>query len=131
VSKPVFEVALALVHRAGRWLVARRYADAHLGGMWEFPGGKCRSDESPSAAAVRELHEECGVRAAAEICLERLAYDYGDRLVNITPVICRWEAGEAHSIASEECRWVSREELGWLEMPPINADILRVLPRVG
>jgi mutator protein MutT len=128
VSKPVFDVALALVHRDGRWLVTKRYPHAHLGGLWEFPGGKCGPDETPMHTALRELREECRVQAVVQHSLDRLTHDYGDRVVNITPVICRWESGEAQPVASQECRWVSREELARLEMPAINADILRNMP---
>jgi len=130
VSKPVLDVALALLHRDGRWLVARRFAQAHLGGMWEFPGGKREPGESPGRAAVRELLEECGVDAAAERTMRSVTCEYEDRVVNLTPVICRWRAGEPHPIGNEECRWVSADELGRLEMPAVNEMILRELPRV-
>ncbi|HAW37242.1 MAG TPA: DNA mismatch repair protein MutT, partial [Erythrobacter sp.] len=33
-------VALALRDGKGRWLMHRRPADKHHGGLWEFPGGK-------------------------------------------------------------------------------------------
>lgn len=32
-------------------------------GLWEFPGGKIESNETPLAAAQREFLEECGVTA--------------------------------------------------------------------
>jgi mutator protein MutT len=127
VSKPFFEVAVALVCREDRWLVARRPTDVHLGGLWEFPGGKRARDESAERAALRELHEECGVEAVAERTLDALRCDYGDRVVRITPVICRWQSGEARPLASDECRWISAAELGDLDMPEINAEIIRTI----
>jgi len=120
-------VAIALVHRDGRWLVARRHDDAHLGGLWEFPGGKREPDETPEEAAVRELMEECGVQAVAEMTLPPLRHEYPERVVDITPVICRWQAGEAHTIGNAECRWATLAELRRLEMPAANAFILREL----
>lgn len=126
-SKPVFEVALALVHQGERWLVARRRADAHLGGLWEFPGGKCEPGESARAAAVRELLEECGVQAVAERELPPVTCEYAERIVHLKPVICRWEAGEPQALGNEECRWVSPAELRQLQMPAVNAGIIQIL----
>ena len=124
-STPVHRVAVAVVHREGRWLVARRRASVHLGGMWEFPGGKCDGAEHASETALRELREECGVVGVAERVLEMVVCAYEDRVVQITPVICRWLAGEAEPLGSEECRWVTLEELQLLAMPAKNAEIIR------
>lgn len=124
---PIHRVAVAVVHRAGRWLVARRRAEAHLGGLWEFPGGKFESSETPGEAALRELREESGIEAHVDRVLGQLRHDYPDRTIELTPVLCRWTAGEAQPIASAECRWVTIEELRALDMPAMNAAILREL----
>lgn len=118
-------VALALVRRAERWLVARRRPEAHLGGLWEFPGGKIEPSETAPAAAVRELHEECGVSARALECLACRTEDYGDRLVELHPVLCEWVSGEAQPLGSAECRWVDDAELRQLDMPAVNTEIIR------
>ncbi len=120
VSKPVYDVAIALVRRAGRWLVARRHDHVHLGGLWEFPGGKREHAETHAEAAVRELLEECAVTAEAEQVLDPYLADYGDRLVQLTPVVCRWRAGEPQPIDNQECRWVTDDELHALDMPHAN-----------
>lgn len=125
VSKPVHAVALALVHRSGRWLVARRHEDTHLGGQWEFPGGKVGRGEDVRAAALRELHEECGVDADIETELAPLRCEYDDRVVDLHPFVCRWTAGEARAIASQECRWMTLGEIRRLDMPAINTEIIR------
>lgn len=123
-SKPVQQIALALVRRAGQWLVAKRHGDAHLGGLWEFPGGKCLPRESPTQAALRELQEECAVRAAPEGTLNTVVCEYDDRVVYLTPVLCRWISGQPQPLGSESCRWVSSAELQRLEMPAVNAGII-------
>src|ERR1043166_9155825 len=38
--KDTVDVAAALVFRDGKLLVTKRHDDVHLGGFWEFPGGK-------------------------------------------------------------------------------------------
>lgn len=127
--KPTFEIALALVCRDGRWLVARRRADTHLGGLWEFPGGKRHSGEGSLDAALRELREECAVAADPVRVLTPVTCEYPERIVRLTPVICRWQAGEARALASAECRWVTPAELAQLEMPSANAAIVQAVLR--
>ena len=57
----------------GRWLMHRRPAHKHHGGLWEFPGGKVESGETPRAALVREVNEELGLTLAAP-CLQPAAF---------------------------------------------------------
>jgi 8-oxo-(d)GTP phosphatase len=57
---------VAIVHRP-------RYDD------WSLPKGKVKRGEHPIAAAVREVAEETGVRAAPQLPLPRIHYWSGDR----------------------------------------------------
>ncbi|MEP0848037.1 MAG: (deoxy)nucleoside triphosphate pyrophosphohydrolase [Phycisphaerae bacterium] len=126
-SKPRFQVAVAIVRQHDRWLVARRHDHVHLGGHWEFPGGKLDAGETPARAALRELREECDVDAEVERELAPLDCEYDDRIVKLHPVLCRWIDGEATALASQECRWVTLGELRRLDMPAINREIIREL----
>lgn len=56
--KRISRVAVAVIIRAGKVLVARRAADKSYAGLWEFPGGKIEKGEKPEQAAVREMMEE-------------------------------------------------------------------------
>ena len=53
-------VAAVIRDATGRILLTRRPATAHMGGLWEFPGGKVEGRESPVAGLERELAEELG-----------------------------------------------------------------------
>ena len=61
-------VALALRDGKGRWLMHRRPADKHHGGLWEFPGGKVETGETPRNALVREIEEELGLVIEPAAC---------------------------------------------------------------
>jgi mutator protein MutT len=61
---PTVEVAAGLIIRDGNILIAQRRSNAHLGGLWEFPGGKRKPDESFEACLVREVMEELGLTIA-------------------------------------------------------------------
>ncbi|WP_165990320.1 NUDIX domain-containing protein [Streptomyces sp. YIM 98790] len=61
--------AAVVVHdaEAGRVVMLRRGPRAAFGrGLWDLPVGKCEPGEPVTAAAVRELREETGLRVRAE-----------------------------------------------------------------
>ena len=63
------EVSAGLVFRANKLLITQRHADAHLGGLWEFPGGKREPGETFELCLVRELRERgdgCGIEEDEE-----------------------------------------------------------------
>lgn len=69
-------------------ILTRRAADlkAHAG-QWALPGGRMEADESPEAAALRELQEEVGLRLPRDRVLGRLD-DFTTRSgFAITPVV--------------------------------------------
>ena len=74
-EKKLVEVAIALVFRQGQVLISRRPAQAHLGGFWEFPGGKLEAGESPERCAEREVLEEVGVVVHALRTREPIRYE--------------------------------------------------------
>lgn len=127
--KPALEIALALCVRDGRVLVTRRKAGAHLGGFWEFPGGKREGAETFEACALRELEEETGVTARALRALSAIVWEYPERCVVLHPVECAWTAGDGELREVAELRWVRAGELLTLAFPPANAELVRELAR--
>ncbi|MGM0422721.1 MAG: NUDIX domain-containing protein, partial [Pseudomonadota bacterium] len=62
--KTVLVAAVILVDRDGRILLAQRPEGKPLAGLWEFPGGKVESGETPERALIRELAEELDIKTA-------------------------------------------------------------------
>lgn len=54
-------VVAAVIVRDGRILACQRSRKDSFPLKWEFPGGKVKRGETPTAALVRELREELGV----------------------------------------------------------------------
>lgn len=126
-AKPLVVVAIALVFREGRLLVTRRPSGVHLAGLWEFPGGKVRSGESPEACAERELVEEVGVVARARRRREAIDWEYPERRVTLHPVECDWLEGDGTLREVAELRWIEPRELTELSFPDANANLIRSL----
>ena len=122
-------IALALVWKGPRLLVARRRKDAHLGDLWEFPGGRIEEGESAEQAAVREVREETGVVCTPTQLRASFDFEYPDRKLAFHPVDCNWVSGEPQALGCIEPLWVARDEIPQYSFPPANAELLRVLTR--
>ncbi|MCB1050786.1 MAG: 8-oxo-dGTP diphosphatase MutT [Acidobacteria bacterium] len=125
------DVAVGIVEKAGYILIARRLQSSHMGGFWEFPGGKIQQGESAVQTVLRELVEECAlkVETLGEIC--HYGYAFEDRYIQFTFIACRWLEGEAKPHAAQEIRWVPVQDLGQFPFPPANALILEKLQMGG
>lgn len=128
-KKPHLEVAIALIVRDGQVLVARRHADAHVGGCWEFPGGKRHPGESYEACLLRELREELDVEAEIAAPWTQIDYEYPEHTVTMRGFACRIVRGEPRALAAEEIRWIPVAALQAELFPPANQDSVRQLRR--
>lgn len=125
----VIEVAAGLIRREGRYLIARRKPGVHLGGYWEFPGGKREAGESLAECLQRELFEELSIRVDLPIPYRIVRHEYPERTVELHFFRCAIEQGEAAPVDCEEIRWVFPEELTYFEFPPADRVIIEALQR--
>ena len=98
------------ISEEGKILVVRR-----KNGIWEFPGGGVEFGEDPEESAIRELHEETGLRAQSI------------RFLTITSAVFDTPHGKKHAIyvvymgfvkgkvdlkeEHDEYKWVSLNQL--------------------
>ena len=125
----VIDVAAALVVRDGRLLITQRYADAHLGGLWEFPGGKREVDETFEECLMRELREELGIEVAVGELVESLTHAYPEKTVHLKFYRCRWVKHEPQALGCSAFKWVSAAELEDYAFPAADSRLLNKLQR--
>lgn len=123
----MIEVAAGLVFREGRLLLAQRYPDDPLGGLWEFPGGKRHPGEAFEACLRRELAEELGIEVDVGSLVEAVTHDYPERRVHLRFFHCRWVRHEPRPIGCQAFAWVTREAMETYDFPPADAGLLKRL----
>ena len=122
-----FLAASAAVFRRGEVVLASRGRPPFLD-VFTLPGGLVETGETLEEAALRELHEETGVRA---------------RIIGLTgysDVIARDDEGKVKThflVVSFACEWISGEGEPGEELPvvrwatPEQAAALRLTPNLG
>ncbi|TFC36233.1 (deoxy)nucleoside triphosphate pyrophosphohydrolase [Cryobacterium sp. TMT2-42-4] len=118
--KKRIEVVGAVLTRGATILAAQRSSTMSLPGMWEFPGGKIESNESPQEALLRELEEEllCSAEIGEHIETTEHEYDFG--IVILTTYYCSLIGKEPRLTEHSEIRWVQAAELDQLEWAPAD-----------
>ena len=123
------QVAAGLVLHNGQYLIAKRPAGSHLGGFWEFPGGKREPGESLEDCLHRELREELGIEITAPVRFRTVQHRYRDKTVELHFYRCSLKRGEPRAMGCEDLHWVSVEELRRYDFPPADRPVLEGLEK--
>ena len=127
--KTVLVSAVALVDKDSRILIAKRPDGKSMAGLWEFPGGKVESWETPEQALVRELSEELGIKTwnscLAPLTFASHAYEGFHLLMPL--FVCRKWDGIVQPKEKQELKWVYSKELKSYPMPPADTPLIPIL----
>jgi 8-oxo-dGTP diphosphatase len=121
--------AVALVDPDGRVLLAQRPPGKSMAGLWEFPGGKVESHETPEAALIRELKEELGIDVSAS-CLAPFTFAshaYADFHLLMPLYVCRRWGGIVMPREGQLLKWVRPAGMDAYPMPPADVPLVAML----
>jgi 8-oxo-dGTP diphosphatase len=125
--KNLVEVSAALIFRKGKILITQRHANAHLGGLWEFPGGKRERNETFEQCLVREISEELGIEISVGGLFEEITHAYPEKIVRLKFFTCKFLNGEPQSLGCATFKWIGKNELGDFKFPAADAQLLKKL----
>ncbi|GAA5444246.1 8-oxo-dGTP diphosphatase [Microbulbifer sp. NBRC 101763] len=124
----VIHVAVGVVSRDdGKILIARRPDHLHMGGRWEFPGGKVEEGESVQQALSRELREEVAIEITELVPLVEIRHEYPEKTVLLDTWQVTAFTGEAMGQEGQETAWVAVQELDNFQFPDANQAIIEAI----
>lgn len=122
-------MACALIDADNRVLLSERPKGKNLAGLWEFPGGKLESGETPEQCLIRELYEELDITTKAD-CLAPLTFashSYDDFHLVMPLYICRRFEGIVKGKEGQKIKWVRPENLHDYPMPAADLPLIPFL----
>jgi mutator protein MutT len=121
------QVAAGLLFRRGRLLITQRPARSHLGGLWEFPGGKRHPGETYRQCLERELREELAIEVEVGERFQTVTHAYPEKKVRLEFFLCRLRSGRPRPVDCAALAWVTKDQLADYEFPPADARLLQRL----
>lgn len=127
--KTILVSAVALIDVDGRVLLAQRPEGKSMAGLWEFPGGKIETGETPEVALIRELEEELGINTW-ESCLAPLTFashSYESFHLLMPLFACRKWEGTPMPKENQTLKWVRPNDLRNYPMPAADIPLIPIL----
>jgi len=116
-TREITVVAAVIRDGEDRVLLAQRPEGRHMGGLWEFPGGKIDDGEAPGEALVRELEEELGIEIVVQRPLTFAVHEEPGLRILLLFYGARIARGEPVAVS----------ELPSFPTPPADAELIRLL----
>ncbi|MCS6845577.1 MAG: A/G-specific adenine glycosylase [Caldilineales bacterium] len=129
---PHFDVTAAVLRRPGhsdQFLIAQRPPEGMLGGLWEFPGGKCHDGEPLADCLRRELAEELGVEATVGRLVTVVEHAYTHFRITLHAFECELVAGQPQAIGVADWRWVTLDDLASFPFAVTDQKIIAALQK--
>lgn len=118
------EVSAGVIVRNAQVLVCQRDYGA-MAGLWEFPGGKRESKETPEGCLVRECREELGITVLPERVLLVTRWATSDAApATFYFILASIKSGEPQCLEHRDIRWVSPSSLPSFTFCPADAAVL-------
>lgn len=123
----MIQVAAGILSSNDRILIAKRKEGKHLGGYWEFPGGKIEGDDTPEETLVREFKEEFDVFIKVHAEFHQNVHHYDQKSIHLRTYWAEHLAGNFILRDHDELKWIHPSELMDYRLAPADIPIAEKL----
>ena len=124
--RPHKTVVVGIIWNGERFLIQKRLPKGHLGGLWEFPGGKVEDGEELSTALSREIAEETGLKIKLGRAIGKIEHAYSHFSISLHAYHCRLN-GSSVPLQVEDRRWIAPVQIADFPFPKANHKLFNLL----
>ncbi|MCF0226959.1 MAG: (deoxy)nucleoside triphosphate pyrophosphohydrolase [Methanobrevibacter sp.] len=118
----IVHVVAAIIKKDGKILATKR-GYGEFENLWEFPGGKIESGETPEIALIREIKEELDASINIDKFLVNVNYDYPTFHLDMDCYLCSLNS-DISLLEHKDACWISQDEFDSLEWIPADISVL-------
>ncbi|MDF1698324.1 MAG: (deoxy)nucleoside triphosphate pyrophosphohydrolase [Saprospiraceae bacterium] len=127
----MIKVVCGVIFDNTKILVCRRKPEKHLGGYWEFPGGKVELNELAEKALRRELLEELSMEIDKIEFFTTVQHRYDEITIELIAYTCEMVRFDFKLTDHDIIQWVTIEELLGLNLAPADIPIMKKLLKLN
>ena len=122
----LIEMATGVLTCQGLLFIQQRLADDVWGRLWEFPGGRLETGETPEEAVIREYREETGFAVEIIAGITTVVHHYMHYKVVLHAFSCRLTGGctEPELREAQDFRWIVPQDLALYGFPAGHRKII-------
>jgi len=124
--KEITVVAAIIYNSKNQILITKRPKGFHLGGLWEFPGGKVDNGESFEKALIREIKEETNLEIFVHDLFWQESVTYTKKHVNLKFYYCSLTREDQTIVKNEidDFKWAYCKELANFSFPKADRKLI-------
>jgi A/G-specific adenine glycosylase len=126
---PEYNVSIGVIIKGDRFYIQKRPSRGHLGGLWEFPGGKSKERETPEETILRECKEELGRDIKIIKKLTLVHHGYTHFKIHMSVFICAFvnEDEDVRPPGEIPFQWITIDRLEDYPFPKANHKFFSIL----
>jgi A/G-specific adenine glycosylase len=125
---PHYQVSAGIIRdHQRRILIAQRPLDGLLGGLWEFPGGKCEEGEALEACLQRELREELAIEVDVHDKFVVVQHAFTHFRITLHAFNCQYLRGEPQKLGVLDWAWVTEEDFDRYSFGKADREVINAM----
>ncbi len=130
---PHYHVVAGIIYYKHKILITLRPPKGLLGGLWEFPGGKVKDNESYENALVREIKEELSLSVDIQKPLVTVKHAYTHFKIDLHTYLCKSHDPnlKLNKESATDFRWISPLQIDAYAFPGANRKVIAKIKEIG